>query len=96
MRLACRKRPISVSQLEDAADRVEQSLTQSNEAEVSSKAVGLAVMRELSEIDTVAYVRFASVYHEFETVADFAEVVARVQREESLTPFKHLQTELIS
>lgn len=95
MRLACRKRPISVSDLEAAADRIEQELTQSHEAEVSSKIVGLAVMRELSTIDTVAYVRFASVYHEFETVADFAEVIDRVQREESLSPFKHLQKELI-
>jgi hypothetical protein len=53
------------------------------------------VLRELASIDTVAYVRFASVYQEFETVSDFAEMVERVQTEAALAPFRHLQKELI-
>lgn len=96
MRLACRKRPVSVEQIRQAASRIEEELFQKFDDEVSSKEVGSHVMRELSTIDTVAYVRFASVYREFETVADFAEMVERVQREEALSPFKHLQKELIS
>ena len=96
MRLACRKRPVSVEAIRDAAVRIEEELYKNFEDEVSSKQVGDCVMRELSTIDTVAYVRFASVYQEFETVTDFAEMVERVQTEEALAPFRHLQTELIS
>ena len=79
-----------------AASRIEDELYQRFDDEVSTKQIGMSVMRELATIDTVAYVRFASVYQEFETVADFAEMVERVQTEEALTPFKHLQKELIS
>ncbi len=78
------------------ASRIEDELYQKFDDEVSTKQIGMSVMRELATIDTVAYVRFASVYQEFETVADFAEMVERVQTEEALTPFKHLQKELIS
>jgi transcriptional repressor NrdR len=95
MRIACRKRPMSVEQLQQAAARIEEDLYRQFEDEVSSKEVGLHVLRELATMDTVAYVRFASVYQEFETVADFAEMVERVQTEEALTPFRHLQKELI-
>jgi transcriptional repressor NrdR len=94
MRIACRKRPVSVDQLQQAAARIEEELFRHFEDEVSSKEVGVCVMRELATIDTVAYVRFASVYQEFETVADFAEVVERVQTEEALTPFRQLQKNL--
>ncbi len=96
MRLACGKRPVSVDTLREAASRIEAELYQNSDEEVSTKEVGMRVMRELSTIDTVAYVRFASVYQEFETVADFAEMVERVQTEEALNPFRHLQKELIS
>lgn len=96
MRLACGKRPVTVDQMNEAVSRIEDELRQKFEDEVSTKEIGMAVMRELSTIDTVAYVRFASVYQEFETVADFAEMVERVQTEEALSPFKHLQKELIS
>jgi transcriptional repressor NrdR len=96
MRLACGKRPVSVETMAQAASRIEDELYQRFDDEVSTKQIGMSVMRELATIDTVAYVRFASVYQEFETVADFAEMVERVQTEEALTPFKHLQKELIS
>jgi transcriptional repressor NrdR len=95
MRIACRKRPVSVEQIQAAVTRIEEEMHRSNEDEISSKEVGFRVMRELSTIDTVAYVRFASVYQEFETVADFAELVEDVQREEALIPFKHLQENLL-
>ena len=96
MRLACGKRPVSVEVIMQAVSRIEDELYQRNEDEISTREVGMRVMRELSTIDTVAYVRFASVYQEFETVADFAEMADRVQTEEALIPFKHLQKELIS
>lgn len=96
MRLACRKRPIGVEAIREASIRIEEELYRNFEDEVTSQKVGEAVMRELSTIDTVAYVRFASVYQEFETVVDFAELVDRVQTEEALAPFRHLQQALIN
>jgi transcriptional repressor NrdR len=84
-----------VEQLHQAAARIEDELYRQFEDEVSSKEVGVHVMRELSTIDTVAYVRFASVYQEFETVVDFAEMVERVQTEEALSPFRIQPKELI-
>jgi transcriptional repressor NrdR len=91
MRIACRKRPIDPMQIELAANRIEDQLGRDFEVEVSTREIGHCVMKELSAIDTVAYVRFASVYQEFETVADFASIIDRVQREEALNPFKQLQ-----
>lgn len=95
MRIACRKRPISVETLRDAVARIERDLFREFDDELASKEVGGRVMRELSTIDTVAYVRFASVYQEFETVADFAQLVEKVQREEALAPFRGLQETLL-
>ncbi len=95
MRIACRKRPISTECLKDAVARIERDLFQEFEDEVPSREVGGRVMRELSTIDTVAYVRFASVYQEFETVSDFARIVDKVQQEEALAPFKGMQETLL-
>lgn len=68
---ACEKRAISVDQIEDVVDAIEKDLRESNEKEVSSKAVGEKIITALKGIDDVAYVRFASVYREFKDVADF-------------------------
>ena len=95
MRIAARKRPITVEALRAAATRIEHDLMADGEEEVSTRSIGGRVLRELAAMDTVAYVRFASVYQEFETVSDFAEMVERVQAEAALAPFRHLQRELI-
>jgi len=95
MRIACRKRPISVETLRTLSERIERDLYQDFEDEVTTREIGARVMRELAPLDTVAYVRFASVYQEFETVADFAAVVDQVQREQSLAPFRDLQESLL-
>ena len=79
MRIACRKRPVSMEALRDATDRIEWDLFQEFEEEARSIAIGERVMRELRAMDTVAYVRFASVYKEFETVSDFASLVDSVK-----------------
>lgn len=76
--LACRKRPIPIECLREAAGRVEQSLFQNFEDEVSSTSIGDAVLKELFQLDEVAYVRFASVYQDFETISDFREIVEQV------------------
>ncbi|WP_034579009.1 transcriptional regulator NrdR [Kallipyga massiliensis] len=68
---SCEKRPIAVDRLEKAADEIETALNHLNQKEVSSTYIGDLVMSQLKKIDKVAYVRFASVYREFEDVEKF-------------------------
>jgi transcriptional repressor NrdR len=70
---ACWKRPISDLQLEAIITRVENRIEGSFEAEIESRYLGELVMQELRELDKVAYVRFASVYRQFEDVHDFVD-----------------------
>ena len=95
MRVACGKRPVSVETLRHAVSQVEKDLFQEFEDEVPTQEIGNRVMRELAAIDTVGYVRFASVYREFESVDDFAEMVGQVQKEQEQAPFKQLQETLL-
>lgn len=85
LRRACEKRPISVSQLESIADQIEKVVQDSVDREVSTNEIGKIIMRRLKALDKVAYVRFASVYLEFEDVSEFMSelktlVQARVER----------------
>ena len=80
MLIACRKRPVSVEELRAATERIERDLFQEFEDEAPTRAIGERVMHELHNLDTVAYVRFASVYREFETVQDFASIVEEMER----------------
>lgn len=68
---ACEKRPVSVAALEAVANRVESSLQERPEKEISTQEVGALVMQELKALDKVAYVRFASVYRHFRDVSEF-------------------------
>ena len=68
---ACEKRPVSAAMLEAIADRVEAALQEQPEKEMAAAEVGGLVMRELKEIDKVAYVRFASVYRHFRDIGEF-------------------------
>ena len=68
---ACEKRPVSVDTIEKLADTIERQLQESGEREVTSQAIGEAVMREMHDVDGVAYVRFASVYRSFRDVHEF-------------------------
>ncbi len=72
---ACEKRSISMEQLEEITDAIERALQNKFEKEVQSKAVGEEVMKQLQPLDDVAYVRFASVYHQFKDLNEFAEEV---------------------
>jgi transcriptional repressor NrdR len=73
--LACRKRPIDAAGLQDAVQQVEQALIDTRESEVSSQRVGDIVLGVLRKIDAVAFVRFASVYRQFESVEQFAAIL---------------------
>ena len=69
--LACRKRPVSSEQIEAIVDGIERRLQEMGEKEIPTTFVGESVMRELSRLDEVAYVRFASVYRSFKDVGEF-------------------------
>jgi len=68
---ACEKRPVSVAALEEVADRVEVTLQDRPEKEISTDEVGAFLMAELKSLDKVAYVRFASVYRHFRDIGEF-------------------------
>ncbi len=68
---ACEKRPISIAQMEKIADDIEGELYQSMTKEVESTQIGEKVMEKLKALDEVAYVRFASVYKQFENIHTF-------------------------
>jgi transcriptional repressor NrdR len=78
MMLALRKRPVATDQIEEAVDRVIERLRSLGEREVPTTRVGDFVMRELARLDKIAYIRFASVYKNFEDLAEFQEAIAEV------------------
>ena len=78
--LALRKRPVTVEAVDAAIARIEEKLLVLGEREIPSEKVGEMVMRELKKLDKVAYVRFASVYRNFEDVDAFSELVREVSQ----------------
>jgi transcriptional repressor NrdR len=79
LRRACVKRPVSADSLERVLLQVERWLVDTGEAEVSSARLGEHVLHELKELDPVAYVRFASVYKDFQDVDEFFEELAKLR-----------------
>lgn len=76
---ACEKRPISNDLVEQIIDEVEQEMMKKPNGEVSSRTIGSAVLRRLKKIDKVAYVRFASVYLDFDEIDDFVQLVREIK-----------------
>ncbi len=68
---ACEKRPVAARHLEEIVDAVEQRFLETPDRELTSKVIGEFVMKRLKETDKVAYLRFASVYLEFEDLREF-------------------------
>lgn len=75
VKLACAKRPVSHSEVERIADEVEEEISREAGVEVPSKVIGELVMEQLKPLDRVAYVRFASVYRNFQDADEFQEFV---------------------
>lgn len=73
---ACEKRPVTVNELENAISEIESSLQSATDREVTSVHIGELIMEKLKEIDEVAYVRFASVYKEFDSASSFIEEIS--------------------
>lgn len=75
LKKACEKRPISTATIEAVADRIEKRIQELGETEIDSPLIGEEVMKELSQLDQVAYVRFASVYREFKDIDQFMDEI---------------------
>lgn len=83
---ACEKRPVTIEQIEKIALEVEQDIRQSEEPEIDSQTIGEMVLKRLSEIDEVAYVRFASVYRQFDNVKVFLEELQEILQSKETMP----------
>ncbi|MES2127409.1 MAG: transcriptional regulator NrdR [Pseudomonadota bacterium] len=76
--LALRKRPVSAEAIDTAVSSISEKLLTSGQREVESVYVGELVMQELKRLDKIAYIRFASVYKNFEDLAEFQQAIAEV------------------
>jgi transcriptional repressor NrdR len=76
--LALRKRPVPAAAIDTAIASIEEKLLNSGKREVDSGYVGELVMQELKRLDKIAYIRFASVYKNFEDLSEFQEAIAEV------------------
>jgi transcriptional repressor NrdR len=81
--VACEKRPIPTDTLEAIADRIEREIIDTGAAEIESMRVGEMASEELRKVDQVAYVRFASVYRQFEDVGQFKKIVEGLGKKKS-------------
>ncbi|MDQ7822697.1 MAG: transcriptional regulator NrdR [Candidatus Eremiobacteraeota bacterium] len=72
---ACEKRPIGMEEIERIVSQIEREIKNSQEREVSTEVIGHQIMEYLKDFDHVAYVRFASVYKEFDDITGFLELV---------------------
>ena len=80
VRRACQGRPVTEDQLANLAQRVDDSLRSRGAAEIPSHEVALAILGPLRELDEVAYLRFASVYRGFESLADFEDEITALRQ----------------
>jgi transcriptional repressor NrdR len=79
---ALQKRPVSIEQIDAAVHRILHRLRATGEREVKSRLVGEMVMDELKALDSVAYVRFASVYRSFQDISEFRAEIEKLERDQ--------------
>jgi len=78
---ACEKRPVTMTQINELAEQVRQDLMQKDAQEVASQEIGDLVMKHLKKVDRIAYIRFASVYKQFEEPEDFRRLLLEVKKQ---------------
>ncbi|MEM9281424.1 MAG: transcriptional regulator NrdR [Verrucomicrobiota bacterium] len=76
---ACEKRPVPLERLETAVEEIVNELSSENMKELPSRMIGPKVMKQLQGIDPVAFVRYASVYRQFQDVGEFSEVIESLE-----------------
>ena len=81
-RKACQGRPVTEDDLAVLAQEVEETVRASGAAEIKAHEVGLAILEPLRRLDEVAYLRFASVYQDFDSLDDFEKAIARLRSQE--------------
>ncbi|MDP2810895.1 MAG: transcriptional regulator NrdR [Rhodocyclaceae bacterium] len=86
MMLALRKRPVTTESIDAALDRIEERLVVLGEREVASGRIGELVIRELKKLDKIAYIRFASVYRNFEDLDEFSDAIREVKKPRARRP----------
>ena len=94
VKVACTKRPISASQMEALVDDIEDMLSAQVGIEILSLKLGTLVMERLSPMDRVAYVRFASVYRNFQDAGEFQEFVDEITAAQEREELQRNQVEL--
>lgn len=82
---ACEKRPISIEDIEHCVEEIIQELEAWQKQEISTKAIGAKVMEKLHTLDPVAYVRYASVYRQFQEIGDFIEEIQSFEKKSTKT-----------
>lgn len=85
---ACEKTPVTTMQLEQLVSSVEQQLYNCSESEIPSGKIGELVMERLPALSEVAYVRFASVYRRFQTIASFERELSQIRQRKTNEPIK--------
>lgn len=80
---ACEKRPIGMEQIERAVEELLHELEAQQKREIPTRVIGAMVMEKLHAIDPIAYVRFASVYRQFQEIGDFIEEIQTYQEKRS-------------
>jgi transcriptional repressor NrdR len=78
---ACEKRPITMAQINELASQVRQDLMLKDKEEVASEEIGDSIMKYLKNVDRIAYIRFASVYKQFEEPEDFRRLLLEVKKQ---------------
>jgi transcriptional repressor NrdR len=77
---ACEKRPVTMKQIRNLAERVRQDLMMRGKGEISSQEIGDLVTKYLKKLDRISYIRFASVYKRFEEPEDFRRILKEVRK----------------
>lgn len=92
--LACAKRPVPPSEIEEMVERIEEAVSRSARVEIASAIIGEAVMARLEPLDWIAYIRYASVYRDFQHIDEFQDAVDELTVKASRVERDRLQREL--
>jgi transcriptional repressor NrdR len=88
IRMACQKRPVSLKQMEEVVERVSKWVVDNFDHEVKTKHLGEKLMREMFQLDDVAYVRFASVYRQFKDIKEFMMELEATKHKDDIPEFE--------